>query len=80
MQGLQVSRRFDEGERLLNIGDESKVPVLALGIMNLVINSRNIILSECHYYPNFLLNIIFVGLLAMYSYEFLIKKIFTISF
>ena len=42
--------------------------------MNLVINSRNVILSECHYYPSFLLNIISVGLLAMYGYEFLIKK------
>ena len=74
MQDLQVSRRFDEGERFLNVGDRSKVLVLALGIMNLVINSRNIILSECHYCPSFLLNIIFVGLLAMYGYDFLIKR------
>ena len=80
MQGLQVSRRFDEGERFLNVGDGSKVSILALGIMNLVINSRNVILSECHYCPSFLLNIIFVGLLAMNGYQFLIKKIFTISF
>ena len=65
MQGLQVSRRFDDGERFLNVGDGIKVPVLALGIMNLVINSRNVILSECHYCPSFLLNIISVGLLAM---------------
>ena len=74
MEGLQVSRRFDEGKRFLNVGDGSKVPVLALGITNLVINSYNVILSECHYYPSFLLNIISVGLLAMNSYEFLIKK------
>ena len=80
MQGLQVSRRFDEGERFLNVGDRNKVPILALGIMNLVINSRNVILSECHYCLNFLLNIISVGLLAMYSYKILIKKIFVISF
>ena len=74
MQGLQVSRRFDEGERFLNVGDGSKVPILALGIMSLVINSRNVILSECHYCPSFLLNIISVGLLAMYGYYFLIKE------
>ena len=80
MQDLQVSRRFDEGERFLNVGDGSKVSVLALEIMNLVINSRNVILSECHYCLSFLLNIISVGLLIMYSYEFLIKKIFAISF
>ena len=74
MQGLQVSRRFDDSERFLNVGDGSKVSVPALGIMNLVINSHNVILSECHYYPSFLLNIISVGLLAMYGYQFLIKK------
>ena len=74
MQGLQVSRRFDDGERFLNVGDGSKVSVLALGIMNLVINSRNVILSECHYCPSFLLNIISVGLLAMNGYQFLIKE------
>ena len=39
LQGLQVSRRFKQGERFLNVGDGSKVLVLALGIMNLVINS-----------------------------------------
>ena len=62
MQGLQVSRRFDEGERFLNVGDESKVSVLALGIMNLIINSRNVILSECHYCPNFFIKYYFCRL------------------
>ena len=80
MQGLQVSRRIDEGKRFLNVGDGSKVPVLALEIMNLIINSQNVILSECHYCPSFLLKIISVGLLAMNGYQFLIKKKFAISF
>ena len=74
LQGLQSSRRFEQDERFLNVGDGRPVPVLALGIINLVINSRNIILSECHYCPSFLLNIISVGLLAMNGYQFLIKK------
>ena len=58
----------------MNVGDESKVLILALGIMNFVINSRNVILSECHYCPSFLLNIISVGLLAMNGYQFLMKE------
>ena len=35
LQGLQISRRFKEGERFLNVGDGSRVPILALGIMEL---------------------------------------------
>ena len=31
LQGLQVSSRFGEGKRFLNIGDRRSVPVLALG-------------------------------------------------
>ena len=73
-QGLQVSRRFKEDERFLNVGDGKSVPVLALGTIKLVFKSNIIVLSECHFCPSFLLNIISVGLLAMYSYEISIKK------
>ena len=73
MQGLQISRRFEVGERFLNIGDKRSVPVLALGTIKLVFKSNIIILSEYHFFSTFLLNIIFVDLLAMYDYEILIK-------
>ena len=76
LQRLQISRRFEDGERFLNVGDGRLVPVLALGIIKLVFNSYIIILSNCHYYPSFLLNIIFVGLLAKENYEISMKKNF----
>ena len=79
LQVLQVSRRFEEGERFFNIEDGRSVPVLALGIIKLVFKFNVIILSECHFCPSFLLNIICVGLLAMCGYKILIKKIILIS-
>ena len=79
LQGLQVSRRFEEGERFLNIGDGRSIPILALGTIKLVFKSNVIVLSKCHFCPSILLNIIFIGLLTMYSYESLIKKIILIS-
>ena len=60
----------------MNVGDGRSVPILALGIIKLVFESHSIVLNECHYCPNFLLNIISVGLLANSNYEILIKKEF----
>ena len=74
MQSLQVSKRFKEDVRFLNIGDGRLVLVLALETIKLVFKSNIIVLCECHFCPSFLLNIISVGLLAMYGYEILIKK------
>ena len=74
LQDLQVSGRFGEDERFLNIGDGRLVSILALGIIKLVFESHYIILNECHYCPNFLLNIIFIGLLAKSNYKISIKK------
>ena len=79
LQSLQVSRRFEEDERFLNIEDGRPVSVLALGIVKLIFKSNVIVLSECHFYPSFLLNIISVGLLTMYGYKISIKKIILIS-
>ena len=74
LQGLRISRRFKEGERFLNMGDGSRVPVLALGVVELFFESRKILLSECHFCPSFLLNVISVGQLAIEGYDFSIKK------
>ena len=74
LQGLQVSKRFEEDERFLNVRDGRPVPVLALETIKLVFKSNIIVLSKYHFCPSFLLNIIFVGLLAMYGYKILIKK------
>ena len=80
LQELQVSRRFGDGERFLNIEDERSVPFLALGITKLVFNFYIIGLSDCPFCLSFLLNVIFVGLLIKNSYEISIKKFLVISF
>ena len=80
LQELQVSRRFEDGERFLNIEDGRSISVLALKIIKLIFDSHFIILDDYHYYPSFLLNVISVGLLAKTNYEILIKKNFVISF
>ena len=74
LQRLQVSQRFESDERFLIVGDGNKVPVLALGIVKLSLESCNIILNEYHYCPAFVMNVISVGQLAQENYEFSIKN------
>ena len=76
MQELQVSTRFKDDERFLNIGDGRSVLVLALRIIKLVFNSRIIVFNDCHFYPSFLLNVISISLLFKENYEILIKQKF----
>ena len=76
MQRLQVSRKFKNSERFRNIRDKNHVSVLALEIIELVFNSNNIILSDYHHCPSFLMNIIFIGLLAKDGFIFSIKSDF----
>ena len=80
LPGLQVNRRFEEGKRFLNVGDRRLVPVLAIGIVKLVFKSNIVVLSECHFCPKFLLNIVSVDLLDKNNYEISIIKNFVISF
>ena len=74
LQGLQVSRKFKNDEKFLNVRDGSQVPIRALGVIELVFKSNSIILSDCHYCPSFLMNIISVGLLAKDGYSLSIKN------
>ena len=74
LHGLQVSQRFKSGERFLIVGDGSKVPVLVLGVVNLCLESCNVTLNNYHFFPSFVMNVIFVGQLVQKNYEFLIKK------
>ena len=71
---MQVSRRFEQGERFLNVGDGRPVPVLALEILKLVFESHTVVLSDYYFCPSFFLNIISVGLLVINNYEISIKK------
>ena len=58
----------------MNVGDERAVPVLVIEKVQLILNSNVIILDDYHYYPSFLINIIFIGLLAKDGYNFFNKK------
>ena len=76
MLGLQVSKKFREGERFFNIGDESFVSVLTLKTLRLIFKSSSIMLDDCHYCPSFMMNIISVGLLTKLDFKFIIKDDF----
>ena len=58
----------------MNMGDGSPVLVLALGVVKLFIEFYNVILSECHYFPKFLLNVISIGQLTIDGHELSIKS------
>ena len=73
LQGLQVSRRFKDGERFLSVRNENHVPVLAVEVLSLAFESYRIELVDCHYCPSFIMSIISVGLLASCGYELSIK-------
>ena len=74
LKGLQVSKRFEQGERFLNVGDGRSILVLALGILKLIFEFHTIILNDCHFCLSFFLNVISISLLAKNDYEISIKK------
>ena len=71
---LQIGRKFENDDRFLNVGDGSQVSVLALKTLELFFKNNSVILSDCHYCPSFMVNIISIGLLAQDGYSLSIKK------
>ena len=71
---FRLVRKFEKSKWFLNDGDGRAVPVPVVGNIQLVLNSNIIILDDCHNYPPFFMNVIFIGLLAKDSYNFLIKN------
>ena len=55
LQGLQVSRRFEEDERFFNVGDRRSVSVLDIEIIKFVFKSNIVVLDECCFCHSFLL-------------------------
>ena len=39
LQGLQVSKRFEDGEQFLSVKNENHVPILAVGVLSLIVSS-----------------------------------------
>ena len=56
------------------MGDGSRVLVPTLEVVELYFESCKILLSDCHYCPSFLLNVISVGQLVIEGYDFSIKN------
>ena len=74
LQGLQVSRKFENDERFLNMRDGKQVLILTLGVIKLVFKFNSVILSDCYYCSSFLMKIISVGLLTKDGYSLSIKN------
>ena len=47
-----------------------------LKTLQLIFKSSSIMLNDCHYCPSFMMNVIFIGLLAKLGYKFIIKDDF----
>ena len=73
LQGLQVSRKFEDEKQFLSIENGSSVSILVIGVLSLVFDSHIVELVDCHYCPSFIISIISVGLLASCGYELLIQ-------
>ena len=58
LQGFQETRKFNEGELFLTLVDGSRIPVVAVGVVNLCFESKVLILEVCLYVPNVHRNLI----------------------
>ena len=73
LQGFQETRRLNEGDLFLTLADGSKIPVVAIGVFNLCIDSRVLILEDCLYVPNVHRNSIFATYLGRHGYCVILK-------
>ena len=76
LQGLQISRRFENGEQFLSVENKNCVPILTIRVFSLIFDLSTIELVDCHYCPCFIMSIISVDLLASYGYKLLNKEMF----
>jgi hypothetical protein len=70
LQGFQRTRMLRDGEIYVLMGDATKVPVVAVGIITLIFgDDRILVLNNCLYVPSFRRNLISVSKLAMDGYN-----------
>ena len=72
-QGFQETRKLNEGEMFLTLADRSRIPVIVVGVFNLCIGSRVLILKDCLYVPNVRRNLISVTFLGRHGYYIILK-------
>jgi transposase InsO family protein len=79
LQGFQETRRLNEGEMYLTLGDGTRVPVHSIGIMKLYFNSKVLILTDCLHVPNIRRNLISVTHLGKCGYTSILRDIAVIK-
>ena len=73
LQGFQETRKLNEGELFLTLADGSRILVVAIGVFNLWIKYRVLILEDCLYVPNIRRNLISTTYLGKHGYCVILK-------
>ena len=73
-QRVTSKRKLRKGKVELRMGNDARVVVVALGVVNLKLSSRDYLsLEECHYVPSIVKNIISVSFFDKMGYTLIIK-------
>jgi hypothetical protein len=73
LQGFQETRKLNEGEMSVTLGDGTRVSVHSIGIVELYFNSRVLILTDCLYVPEIRRNLISVTFLGKCGYTSILR-------
>ncbi|XP_075650165.1 uncharacterized protein LOC142620724 [Castanea sativa] len=71
--GFQETRKLNEGELFLTLVDGSRIPIVAVGVVNIWFDSRVLILQDCLYILNVRRNLIFAIYLGKHGYCVILK-------
>ena len=71
--GFQETRKFNERELFLTLANGSRIPIVAVGVVNLCFESRVLILEDCLYVPNVRRNLISTTYLGKHGYCVILK-------
>ena len=74
LQGFQETRKLNEGEMFLTLANESKIPIVAIGVFNLCFESRVLILEDCLNVLNVHRNLIPATYLGKHGYYVILKN------
>ena len=74
LQGFRETRKLNEGELFLTLANGSKIPVVAVRVVNLCFESRVLILKDCLYVPNVRRNLISATYLGKHGYCVILKE------
>ena len=64
---------MNEGELFLTLADGSRIPIIVVGLFNLCVKSKILILENCFYVPNVRRNLISANYLGKHGYCVILK-------